>query len=288
MNKQTNNKMNHRIHHPELSVILLDEELRDKFTAKGRLKIYKSLKSQNLVAHKNIFVVSKATGLPKLSDFIREANRRNHLKALLIRPDVKNGIIPKMMAAANVRSLRNTILFEGPVLVKRILNAWEINAQDQLIADASVNKDTLYVISCSLRMYSVPFNKIPALKKIDDAFRTNFIIAEDGRYIHWAKDDIHLDIETLEYHTNERYRKESDTKKLQYHRNLGAAIKAIRQDSGIQQSDIPGLSARQLRRIENGETTVTTKALGKIASGHNMTLEEYLDLIAIRISYEKV
>jgi len=266
---------------PELSIVLFDEKFHDQISSKRHLKIYKSLKTKNLVDHKNIFIVSKATNLFDLSDFIREANKRNHLKALFIRPDIDKEIIPKMMYSANVRSLRNTLIHQTPEMLKRILNAWEIGAQDQLIADANISNDKLYVLSCSLKMYSVLMDEIPALKEMNVKFRRKFSLAEDGRFIHWEKNDIHIDIETLEYHTNVKFRRKSDLKKLQYYQNLGTNIKKIREVTGIYQSDIPGLSARQVRRIENGETQPTTKALDKMASALNMSLDDFLNKLAV-------
>lgn len=265
---------------PELSVLLFDEKFRNQISSKRHLKIYKSLKTKNLVDHKNIFIVSKATNLFDLSDFIREANKRNHLKALFIRPDIDKEIIPKIMYSANVRSLRNTLLHQTPEMLRRILSAWEIGAQDHLIADAYLSNDTLYVLSCSLKMYSVLFDELPALKEMNKEFRKEYNLAEDGRFIHWEKNDIHIDIETLEYHTNEQFRRETDLKKIQYYQNFGTNIKKLREASGMYQSEIPGLSTRQVRRIENGETHPTTKSLEKIASALHMSLDDFLDQLA--------
>jgi hypothetical protein len=52
---------------------------------------------------------------------------------------------------------------------------------------------------------------------------------------------------------------------------------------GLKQSQIEGLSERQVRRIEKGVGT-TYEALGRLASAHRMDLESYLRELAVNAS----
>ena len=52
---------------------------------------------------------------------------------------------------------------------------------------------------------------------------------------------------------------------------------------GLKQSEIRGLSERQVRRIEKGEGT-TYAALRRLAAAHRMDLELYLRELAVNAS----
>ena len=127
---------------------------------------------------------------------------------------------------------------------------------------------------CTPQFYTIPFSELPALRNIAPEYRHAFQIDEDGSYLHWPHDDIHIDIDTLEYHTNPEYRKKADLKRLQYNRTFGDSLKRLRKKAGLRQCDIPGLSARQVRRIENGETPITAGALEKLEAGLNRGTDE--------------
>jgi transcriptional regulator with XRE-family HTH domain len=60
----------------------------------------------------------------------------------------------------------------------------------------------------------------------------------------------------------------------------GAAIRKIREEKGLDITAIPGLSAKQLRRIERGECRVTSNAAKKLAQAHRMSPNEYLQTVA--------
>ncbi|MFM8724453.1 MAG: hypothetical protein ACKON9_04935, partial [Planctomycetaceae bacterium] len=54
------------------------------------------------------------------------------------------------------------------------------------------------------------------------------------------------------------------------------AIKSLREDTGLKQKEIHGLTDRQLRRIEQGEQIVTSKALEALAKSHGMEIGDYM------------
>lgn len=257
-----------------LSVVLLDEQFQGKIGSGGTHRLFTSMHSKKLKAQKNVVIVSKASGLCAVSGFIRDINDKNHLKGLFIRPDVKAELLPKLMHESGVSTLKYTFIHHNPEALHRLLHAWNVGAPDKLIADASAADDTLFVVSCSFKFYKIPFAELPALRKISLENHRTFEIDEDGSFLHWPHDDIHIDIETLEYHTNPEYRKKADLKRLQYNRQFGDSLKRLRKESGLHQRDIPGLSARHVRRIENGETPVTADALEKIVAALGMSVEQ--------------
>ena len=228
---------------------------------------------------RNVFVLVPATGLPDVSEFVSVANRRHQLRALLVRDDVQPSSIPQMFERAGLRMMRNTVVHSDPSLPRRVLSAWTHNAQDQLIAKASVSKDCLFVLSCALQPYEIAFDAMAALKRIPVAERANFSVDEDGSYIHWPHPDIHIDLDAIRVAIDPEERAKAQAAKALHDGRYGAAIAKLRLEKNLKQTDIEGLSERQVRRIEKGEGT-TYEALRRLAAAHQMDLEEYLREVA--------
>lgn len=177
------------------------------------------------------------------------------------------------------RTSRNVVVHSGFALPGRILQAWSHGAQQELIANATVARDRLLVLSCALEPYEVSFAKIPALKSMPKPDRGNFQIDEDGSYLYWPQADVHLDLDAIRTAIDPAYREAALQKKLSHDRRYGAAIANLRREKGLKQSAIDGLSERQVRRIERGEG-VTAKALQRLAAAHGVGLGEYLERVA--------
>ncbi|MGB2924047.1 MAG: helix-turn-helix transcriptional regulator, partial [Limnothrix sp.] len=54
------------------------------------------------------------------------------------------------------------------------------------------------------------------------------------------------------------------------------AIATFRKQSKLRQSDIDGVSSRQISRIENGEST-KLETLELLAKAHNLEINDYLE-----------
>jgi hypothetical protein len=228
---------------------------------------------------RNVFVLVLATELPKVAEFVSLANRRHQLRALFVLDEMNAYWTPQFFERAGLRTLRNTLVHSDLVVPSRVLRAWAHGAQEELIADAKVASDRLFVTSCALRQYEVPIDKIAALKSLSESTRVNFTIDEDGSYLHWPEPDIHLDLDAIRVAIDPvASRKAFEAKALHHHR-YGGAIAMLRLKKGLKQSDIPGLSDRQVRRIESGEGT-TYESLSRLANAHGMGLDEYLNQLA--------
>jgi transcriptional regulator with XRE-family HTH domain len=64
-----------------------------------------------------------------------------------------------------------------------------------------------------------------------------------------------------------------------FNQAYGVAIRKLRREKGLRQSDIEGLTARQVGRIEAGQRA-TLSALRKLAQAHGMGVDEYMDRLA--------
>ena len=231
----------------------------------------------------NILVLSSATGLYAVADFVREANSRNHLKALFIHADVNEEWISTILWDASLRTLKNLVVHRTPDVPRRIINAWLAEAQNDLIADATVIGDRLLVRSCAMELLDVPFATVPALAKIPFKGRGAFEIAPDGNYLYWSGSDVHLDLEALKVAIDPAARDRADIERLKHNRRFGEAVVKLRKEQGLKQSDVKGVTARQIRRIEAGEFFPRVDTLEKMSSVHGMTLKNYLNALSASI-----
>lgn len=183
------------------------------------------------------------------------------------------------LSDAEIRTLRNTLVHSGIELPRRILNAWRAGAQHQLIADAYVSDDELTVTDCGMKRYRIRFDDIGALRRMPRSERSHFEVDVDGSFIYWPASDVHVGIEMLREVVDPAFRLRQMRKNEQELAELGAAIANVRKARGLTQSDIPGLSDRQIRRIEKG-VLLTASSFDALARAHGLSLKKYLDAIA--------
>jgi len=267
----------------ELILLAHDSGAEGAVPDRRRFRVLHRPNRQTADRGRNIFVLVPASELPAVSEFVSIANRRHQLRALLVRDDVQPSSIPQMFERAGLRMMRNTVVYSDSSVPRRVLSAWTQNAQEDLIAKASVSKDRLFVLSCALQPYEAAFESMPSLKRIPLAERANFTVDEDGSYIYWAGPDIHLDLDAIRTAIDPEARARAEAAKALHDSRYGAAIAELRLRMGLKQSQIEGLSERQVRRIEKGEGT-TYEGLRRLASAHRMDLESYLRELAANAS----
>ena len=229
---------------------------------------------------RNVFVLALASELSEVAPFVRAANSRHHLRALFVQADLAERWIGQMLSRADLRTLRNLLVHQGPDLPRRVLGAWKMGAQDDLIADAVAVNDRLLVFSCALERIEIPFADVPALARLSKGDRGSFEVASDGSYLHWSGPDIHLDLEAFRIAVDPKVGERARVEQMRHNARFGRAVATMREGQGLRQSDIEGLSARQVRRIEAGEFFPRSGTLGRLARAHGMTLANYLDAVA--------
>jgi hypothetical protein len=264
---------------PPLTVLLYGGGSKGVIPDKSFFRVLRKPDQQSAGKARNVFVLVPATELPHVSRFVSTVNRRNQLKALLVSEDVDASSIPQMFVRAHLKMLRNTIVHSGETIPRRLLAAWAHNAQDQLIAKATVSADRLFVLSCALKQFEVAFDEMPALKRIPKEEQSQFSVDEDGSYIHWPGSDTHIDLDAIRAAKDPKARARAVASKARHDERYGSAIAKLRIAAGLKQSDIEGLSDRQVRRIENGEGT-SSEALEYLAAAHRMSLDDYLRAVA--------
>ena len=209
-------------------------------------------------------------------------------KAVFVKSDVNANAILGKIGSKNAKS--KFYIFEKWQELNRILLAWHDGVEDDTIAAAWVEADNLIVESCAIKRYSVAFNSISALAKISANDRLKFRMHEFGNYLYWPNYDIHLNIESIKYHTDKKYREEKAFEQIAYNKNYGQAIAQLRKRYGLTQKQIEtssNISARQLYRVESAGYKPTIMLLEKLAAAHKLELNEYLNALAEIIQERK-
>ena len=230
----------------------------------------------------HLFLICRATLIGQVTPLVLE--HRDNLRGLLVLQDVDLSFVTPLLHRAKLKNLRNLVVHGQDGLydkVSRILAAWEANAASKLIADASVAGDQLLVRSCDFSLYEIPFESVKALAGLDAIRREQFKIASDGSYLHWEIGDIHLDLDSLRYGADPELRAKKDRERLLHDKRFGATVAAVRRIHGLTQASFPGLSEREMRRIEKGETLPRSATLAILAKAHGMSLSDYLSVLRL-------
>jgi hypothetical protein len=169
-----------------------------------------------------------------------------------------------------------------PEAVRRVAQARQRGAEKDLIASASVEGDKLVVWSCEPKRYDLLVAEIPVLAKLTEKALKKFEVSASGSRIHWAEGDIDINLDTIREHTDPLFRKQHEALRRKEAARYGSAIREVREAKGLTQSGISGLSARQVRRLEEGETVPHASTLEKLAAAHGLSIERYLKDLAKR------
>jgi hypothetical protein len=267
---------------PIINIIANDLEIQSMIPNSDYFKVI-TRPDLNLSNEQTLLIFTTITGLSDIAEFISLANQKHHLKGLFIRADINAKWLTQILDQVNLRVLRYTLVYDDLAIAKRVINAWDWNAQEQLIADVIVIQDELLVINCAMERLEISFDAMLALEKITQAERANFILSEEGSYLYWESEDIHLDFDGFKTVIDPDYQAKCKAKRLMQNQLFGKAIATLRKQHNLRQSDIKGLSTKQVYRIEKGENT-KVETLKLLATAHGMNINDYLNAVANLIS----
>lgn len=172
-------------------------------------------------------------------------------------------------------------------IMYRLVRALANPKDAKSIVDAWVEGEELVLLSPSFDRLSVPLEKLtkfigPSKKQIQA-----FEIDEDGRFLFWTHADVHLGWEQMRQIVDPAAAVLAKEQSEEFNRKYGAAIRSLREQKELTQSEIDGLTERHLRRIEQGKQSVTSSALRALAKAHKLPLEDYLKELAGRIQRKR-
>jgi hypothetical protein len=165
-------------------------------------------------------------------------------------------------------------------LLERLATGFEADDAHKRILDARIENGTLQVVSPNFERLDVPIAEIPELKDVDASELQEFEIDEDGAYIYWPELDVHLGWTQLQQVVNPQAALKAAQKGEEFNKRHGKAVQKLRESAGFKRSDIPGLSEKQIGRIESGECRLTSNAIEALAKAYELEPNEYMHRLA--------
>jgi hypothetical protein len=152
------------------------------------------------------------------------------------------------------------------------------------IIDAYAVGDSLLVRGPRHRILHVPMKALPSLRDKPRAAQRKFEIDSDGSFLYWPDLDVHLGWNQFLQAVDPEELRKAHQRTEGYNKRYGAAIRKLREEAGLTQSKIEGLTERQLRRIEQGECRATRTALATLANAHGLDTNSYMERLAKAMS----
>lgn len=238
--------------------------------------------STDLKGATGLFIIASASILPEISDTIKSVNQTGKLRIIFVHSNMPQIWLSQYFSRAGLRLSKNMLVLPSNDLntPRLVMQAWKWGSQNDLIASAcAVDNRKLLVINCALDTFEVSFDDLPALKGVPKSERSAFVLDSDGSNLHWPGPDIHLNIDSFRYILDSKYRREADSRKLAHNKQFGKAVATLRKKHGYKQSNVPNISERTMRGIENEGARPSAKTIQKLADAHQLSANEYLEKI---------
>src|SRR2546426_3714411 len=142
------------------------------------------------------------------------------------------------------------------------------------ILDARLENGILHVLSPDFDRLDVPLAEIPDFKNVPHSRIEKFEIDEDGAFLYWPDLDLHLGWRQFQQLVDPEATLKALQKSEAFNKRYGRAVKRIREQKSLKPGDIPGLSDKQLGRIERGECRLTSNAIESLAKAHKLDPNE--------------
>ena len=210
---------------------------------------------------------------------------------VLMNPDPLIHYTSESLKLLNRKELKNKSIIldknEDSSIFKRIAHAYKIGAPQDIIAKAEINKDFkgnnwLYVTACDFNAFKINVKAITALASLSENELKAFKIHEFGFYLHWPKQDIHLNIDSLAIIASPKLLNQKLSALAKDCKSFGLLMKQFRNaNSQFSQKDFSPINERQIRKYENGEAYPTYKNLTIIASKYQLSVNDYLNKLLV-------
>ncbi|HEX4340991.1 MAG TPA: helix-turn-helix domain-containing protein, partial [Polyangiaceae bacterium] len=128
--------------------------------------------------------------------------------------------------------------------------------------------------NCEPVRFEAQTSLIPALASMKPEELEKFEI--DGTTLRWPKHDVDISVETIRYASEPTFRAQQDAAARRDANRYAAAMKRVRRARGLKQRDFDGLSERQVRRLENGDSVPHADTLRLLASAFGISVNEYM------------
>ena len=170
-----------------------------------------------------------------------------------------------------------------PLVVQRLIIALKRPAPWEGILDAYVLARSLVVVLGDMSAREFPIEKLPRVRRFEPAVLNNFEIDSAGSYLHWPDRDVHMGPSQMLQAVDPMYLADVEIRRYDMEK-ASLALLDMRNDRYLTQTDIPGLSERHVRRLENEKARLTVEAATRFAGAFELTLPEFLKELSERIT----
>lgn len=193
--------------------------------------------------------------------------------------------LPSRMARLNIRDDSRLHVStasdcgQAAALIRRTISGAS-TSNNHRIVDAWWEGDQFVILSATFERLAVPLARLGKFIGQDQKSLRQFEIDPDGSFVYWPHADVHFGWFQFLQLVDPAAVVSAQAKKRQFNVRYGAAIKRQRESRDLRQSDIPGLTPRQVGRIESGQCRATVSALRKLAAAHGLEMSDYLAALA--------
>lgn len=169
-----------------------------------------------------------------------------------------------------------------PLALRRLVVARSRRFPGGGIVDAYVVGGELVLVLGDLTVRSFPRGQVPGAGELSPEAFSAFELDEDGSALRWPELDLDLGVSSILQAVDPSYLADVEVERLA-REDTGAALRAMREDRGLRQRDVPELGERQVRRLEKSESRLTSEAARRFAEAFDLPLEEFLERLGKRL-----
>lgn len=162
-----------------------------------------------------------------------------------------------------------------PEALRRLLIARLRRVPAEGIVDAYFVSGDLVLVLGDLTIRSFPRSQVPGPGHWKEDDFAAFEIDPDGSFLRWPKLDLDLGVSSLLQAVDPMYLADVEIERLA-REDVGTALRELREAAGLRQEDVPGLSARQVRRLEKSTSRLTADAAEHFAEAIGVSLDQLL------------
>ncbi len=170
-----------------------------------------------------------------------------------------------------------------PQVVKRLVIALKRPSPWEGILDAYLLQDTLVVVLGDMSVREFPTDQLPRVRRLASSALKRFRIDSAGSCLSWPDAEVHMGPSQMLQAVDPPHRAKVEMRRYEME-NVSQVLFDMRNHRRLRQTDIPGLSERHVRRLENEEVRLTVGAATKLAGAMELTLSDFLDELSRRIT----
>lgn len=211
----------------------------------------------------------------ELPEWLRKSDTRH-----LVLVDVPEPALNRLPRALHLTRADDRLwLTRDAAAVRRLVLGFARRQPVLGIVDAFVLGGELNVLTGDMEQRTFPIRRIPELVPLSARQRGDFRIDQDGSYLHWPSHDVHTGVSQLLQQFDPMFMVDVEIERNERDQT-GAALRAMREQRGLRQTDIPGMSERQVHRIETGVSRLRWPSVQKFAAAFGIEPKPFLDELA--------